>query len=89
MRDAAEFGRMIRERRRAAHLSQRDLAAAVDTGERFIVDLEAGKPTCQLGKALAVANALGINLIDARAMEHSHEDDDDLPTLADLPARAP
>lgn len=89
MRDAAEFGRMIRERRRAARLSQRDLAAAVDTGERFIVDLEAGKPTCQLGKALAVANALGINLVDARVMEHPPEDDDDLPTLADLPGRTP
>src|SRR5688500_18921909 len=44
--------------------SQRDLALAVNVGERFIVDLESGKPTCQLGKALAVARGVGIRLTD-------------------------
>jgi y4mF family transcriptional regulator len=75
---------MVRTRRRRAGLTQRDLAAAVDTGERFIVELEAGKPTCQLGKALAVAGALGIKLVDASETTGVAEDDD-LPTLADLP----
>ena len=42
--------------------TQRDLALAVNVGERFIVDLESGKPTCQLGKALAVAKGVGIRL---------------------------
>lgn len=69
LRDAAAFGKLIRMRRREAGLSQRNLAAAVDTGERFIVELEAGKPSCQLGKALAVANALGIELTDAREFD--------------------
>ena len=62
--DADHFGRMIRRRRKALGLRQRDLALSVDVGERFIVDLEAGKPTCQLGKALSVARALGIRLIE-------------------------
>ncbi len=86
VQDAAAFGRVIRASRRAAGLSQRDLAAIADTGERFIVDLEAGKPTCQLGKALAVASALGIVLVDARQQDMAPScTDDDLPGLADLP----
>ncbi len=62
----AEFGRQVRTRRLALGLSQRDLALAVGTGERFIVELEAGKPTVQLGKALAAARGVGMNLIAAR-----------------------
>src|ERR1700692_5102940 len=39
-------------------------------GERFIVDLEAGKPTCQLGKTLMVAATLKLGLeADPRAFE--------------------
>jgi y4mF family transcriptional regulator len=81
--NASEFGRMIRARRKAKRLSQRDLAAAIDTGERFIVDLESGKETCQLGKALAVAFALGIVLTDSRQHDACppDEDDDDLPVF--------
>jgi len=45
-------------------MTQRDLALAVNVGERFIVELENGKPTCQLGKALAVAKCVGIRLTD-------------------------
>jgi len=32
------------------------------TGLRFIIDLEKGKPTCQIGKMLQVLNALGLKL---------------------------
>jgi hypothetical protein len=38
------------------------LALAAGTGERFIVELEAGKPTARLGKALAVVAVLGLKL---------------------------
>ena len=30
------------------------------TGLRFIVDLEKGKPTCQIGKTIGVLRALGL-----------------------------
>lgn len=83
LNDAAAFGRLIRSRRRDAGLSQRNLAAAVDSGERFIVDLEAGKPSCQLGKALSVAHALGIKLADCRAYPRAEGiQDDELPDSA-------
>ncbi len=62
IKTAADFGAAVRKARIAQGLTQRQLALAVGTGERFIVDLENGKETARLGKALQVAQALGINL---------------------------
>ncbi|MBU4432809.1 MAG: helix-turn-helix domain-containing protein [Alphaproteobacteria bacterium] len=62
---AEEFGATLARARKALGLTQRDLALAINSGERFIVDLEAGKPTAQLGKALAAAKAAGMVLIDS------------------------
>ena len=54
-----DIGRLVRETRRAQNLRQDQLAGAVGVGVRFIVELEAGKPTAQIGKTLAVLKALG------------------------------
>lgn len=56
------FGTAIRAARKLQGLRQDQLAGATGVGTRFIIDLEAGKPTAQLGKALAVASALGLRL---------------------------
>lgn len=61
---AADFGAALVRARKSLGLTQRDLALAVGVGERFIVDLEAGKPTAQIGKALAAARAAGMHLAD-------------------------
>lgn len=58
-----DFGTLIREARKAQKLTQPELAGACGVGVRFIVDLEKGKPTCELGKALIVATMLGIKFI--------------------------
>jgi y4mF family transcriptional regulator len=79
--DAASFGQMIRRHRNALQLQQRELALAVGVGERFIVELEAGKPTCQLGKALAVAQALRIPLNDGAESTPVNEGGYDLPDI--------
>jgi HTH-type transcriptional regulator / antitoxin HipB len=63
---AKEFGKLVHDRRKALGWTQTDLAAACGTGERFIVDLENGKPSCQLEKALTAARAVGIVLGDVR-----------------------
>lgn len=57
-----DFGARLREKRKALGVTQKDLAMAAGTGLRFIIDLEKGKPSCQIGKALAVAQALGLKL---------------------------
>jgi HTH-type transcriptional regulator/antitoxin HipB len=58
----ASIGEMVRSTRKSMKLTQSDLALTSGTGLRFIVDLENGKPTCQIGKALQVLNALGISV---------------------------
>lgn len=60
--DARAFGEAVRNTRKREGLTQRDLALAVGAGERFIVELENGKETVRLGKALEVAAALGIQV---------------------------
>lgn len=57
-----QFGAAIKSARKAQGMRQDQLAGAAGVGVRFIVDLEAGKSSTQLGKALAVASALGLNL---------------------------
>jgi y4mF family transcriptional regulator len=58
----AEIGDIVRTTRKAAGLRQDELAGAAGVGLRFIVDLEAGKPTAQIGKTLQVLSALGCSL---------------------------
>ncbi len=62
MTTVKEFGAAIRAARKAQGLRQDQLAGAAGVGVRFIVELEAGKATSQLGKALAVAAALGLKI---------------------------
>jgi transcriptional regulator with XRE-family HTH domain len=56
---ALAFGSMIRGRRKALKMRQDQLALATGVGRRFLIELEAGKPSCQLGRSLLVAEALG------------------------------
>ena len=62
-----ELGEIVKKTRKAQGLTQPKLALACGTGVRFIVDLEAGKETCQLAKALNVVQTLGL-VVDIRAI---------------------
>lgn len=62
LKTAKDFGDLIRTTRKKVNLTQKDLAAASGLGERFIRELEKGKPSCQLEKALLVMLMLGIKL---------------------------
>lgn len=57
-----EIGQAVRIARRSLGVTQRQLALAAGTGLRFVIDLEKGKPTCQLGKTLAILNTLGVEM---------------------------
>ena len=59
---AHAFGSLVRSRRKAMRMRQDQLALATGVGRRFVIDLEAGKPSCQLGRSLLVAKALGLDL---------------------------
>lgn len=60
--NATQFGAAVASARKALGLTQRELALVINSGQRFIVDLESGKPTAQLGKALSAAKAVGLRL---------------------------
>lgn len=57
-----ELGRMIRSERRRQKLRQGELAALVGVGNRFLSDLENGKPTVELGRAMQVLTMLGLTV---------------------------
>lgn len=58
--DPKTLGNSVRVVRRALGVSQEQLALTSGTNRRFIVELEAGKATAQLGKVLQVLRTLGI-----------------------------
>lgn len=63
MKPTPEYiGELVRLTRKSMGVTQKDLALTSGTGLRFIIDLEKGKPTCQLGKVLNVLQTLGIKL---------------------------
>jgi y4mF family transcriptional regulator len=57
-----EIGKIVRETRKILGVTQKDLALTSGTGLRFVIDLEKGKETCQLGKVLTILHTLGIRL---------------------------
>ena len=59
IRSTQQLGRTLRSARKQLGLTQPQLALAAGVGVRFIVDLEAGKPTLRLGNVLRVIDALG------------------------------
>jgi HTH-type transcriptional regulator / antitoxin HipB len=59
---AQDIGKLIRNTRKRLGVTQKDLALTSGTGLRFVIDLEKGKQTCEIGKALTVLQTLGIRL---------------------------
>ncbi|HEX8555737.1 MAG TPA: helix-turn-helix domain-containing protein [Sphingomonas sp.] len=55
------FGVLVRQRRKAMGLTLGDLATVAGVGIRFVHELERGKPTCQIGRALVVAGLVGLD----------------------------
>lgn len=59
---AQEIGTLVRDTRKRLGATQKDLALTSGTGLRFIIELEKGKQTCEIGKVLTVLQTLGIRL---------------------------
>ena len=62
IRNAKEIGALVREHRSKLKLSQADLAVRVGVSRLWIVLLEKGKSTAQLGLVLRTLDILGITL---------------------------
>ncbi|MBE5855859.1 MAG: helix-turn-helix transcriptional regulator [Lachnospiraceae bacterium] len=61
--DTKEFGEMIKKRRKSLGYTQKYLSEFTGYSASFISDLENGKTTIELGRALKIANLLGLDLL--------------------------
>jgi len=57
-----DIGRLVRETRKGLGVTQKELALTSGTGRRFIIELEKGKETAEIGKVLTILQTLGIQL---------------------------
>lgn len=62
IKSTQDLGQLVRESRVAQKMTQADILGLANTGNRFIVELENGKPTVQFQKVLDVLDALGLEL---------------------------
>jgi HTH-type transcriptional regulator/antitoxin HipB len=58
-----ELGAALRRSRKALGLTQAELALAAGVGLRFVGEVEAGKPSAQLGRVMQLIEALGGSLV--------------------------
>jgi len=57
-----QIGQIAKRARKTLGVTQKDVALTSGTGLRFIIELEQGKATCQIGKVLTVLHTLGITM---------------------------
>lgn len=60
--DSIDFGKALRERRKKMNYTQGFVSEVTGLSVSFISDLERGKATAELGKALLLANTLGMDV---------------------------
>ncbi|MBE5825657.1 MAG: helix-turn-helix transcriptional regulator [Butyrivibrio sp.] len=61
--DSVEFGKAVKKRRKEMGYTQKYLSDFTGYSASFISDLENGKSTIELGKAIKLANILGLDIL--------------------------
>lgn len=64
--DSRDLGKAVRRERRAQGLTQTNLADLSGVSLSFVLGLEHGKATAELGKALRVVQTLGMDVFCQR-----------------------
>ncbi|MCP4551115.1 MAG: helix-turn-helix transcriptional regulator [Bacteroidetes bacterium] len=57
-----ELGQHLLKERKNLKLTQKEISEFSDVGRKFIIELEKGKATAQLGKVFELLNSLGLEL---------------------------
>lgn len=60
--DSESFGLALKQRRKEMDYTQREISALTGFSISFISDLENGKSTAEIGKAIYLANVLGLDI---------------------------
>lgn len=62
IKTTGDLGDAVRTVRKALGVTQDQLALTSGTNRRFVIELEKGKPTAQMGKVFQVLRTLGIGI---------------------------
>lgn len=62
VRTVADIGRRVRQARKEMKMTQQRFADLAGVGRRFLIELEQGKPSLEIGRVLAVCQAAGLKL---------------------------
>jgi HTH-type transcriptional regulator/antitoxin HipB len=65
IKNTHELGALIRTFRKSQHLTLETVSGMTNVSMRFLSELERGKETAELGKALAILSQLGLKIIIA------------------------
>ena len=57
-----ELGQYLLKERKQLKLTQKEISEFADVGRKFIIEIEKGKTTAQLGKVFELLNSLGLEL---------------------------
>ncbi|WP_299981052.1 helix-turn-helix domain-containing protein [Desulfobacula sp.] len=57
-----ELGKYLLKERKHLKLTQKEISEFADVGRKFIIEIEKGKTTAQLGKVFELMNSLGLEL---------------------------
>ena len=57
-----ELGQYLLKERKRLKLTQKEISEFTDVGRKFVLELEKGKSTSQIGKIFEVLNGLGLEL---------------------------
>lgn len=60
--DSYMFGQALKQRRKEMKYTQSDISELTGFSVSFISDLENGEPTAEIGKAIYLANVLGLDI---------------------------
>ena len=60
--DSDMFGQALKQKRKEMKYTQSDISNLTGFSVSFISDLENGKPTAEIGKAIYLANVLGLDI---------------------------
>lgn len=55
-----ELGQHLLEERKRLKLTQKEISEFSDVGRKFIIEIEKGKVTAQIGKVFELLNSLGL-----------------------------
>lgn len=61
--DTADFGAAVRKRRKELGYTQAELAGYCGCSTVYLSNLENGKETAEIGKALLIVSKLGVDLV--------------------------